>query len=1004
MDKSGTAALLACVLFVPQVFAQSTPAQTAPAAKNETPTIVTNAEEVTLDLTVHNKKNKPVLDLKPGDIAIVDNGSAVKLSDLRLVTGNSGNHSLTLVFDRLAPSAAKNARDIANKILKATPAEGFSFSVMNVGGRLRLFQGFTSDRVALETAITAATEIPGGKKQSAPTEDSSALVEKNLIAAAQTGIDSSGARIHTKDRTLAQITLASLQESQRIVAEQHCPAALAGLLALARTERQLSGRKVVIFFAQGLMGDSNTRDMLRSIIGAANRSGVSIYTVDTNAIDENAGEGLIASAAIAGAAPGIRASASGPASSGSGPGTQSLPQLPAGMQTQIGDTLNQIEFEGLSGYKNPLAELAGSTGGAYIVPTDNLKKPLQQLVEDMTTYYEASYVPPIKEYDGKFRPVAVKPVRSGLRVRSRAGYFAVPPDPGSLTGSSMRPFEAPLMKVLSEPQLPTDVKFHAAVLRLGDLPTGNENVLVIEVPVAELETRDDPNSNLYSLHVSIVAQVKNKAGEVIEHFSEDIPRHASLDSKGNAGSELITMQRHFLADPGEYVVEAVALDRNSEKAGAQRLNFEIPSEPSGPSLSDVTRVERMEPLPAEVDSTEPLRYGTSKVVPTLSGQIAHGTKNISFFFVVHPDPISKEQPRLEMEVLKSNEQIAQLPLQFRKTTGAVSVPYLASIQSASLSSGDYEVIERVEQGGKTAEHALSFRIEGPQLASAAAPGGSNTTRPADDAQVSATSEAPSSGTDGHTTKHLVITALPEGAVSAPSAEQLAAIIAGARKRALDYTSSLPNFICVEITNRSVDQSGNGNWKHRDSLAELLTYHNNQESRSTLEVNGKRSSLKRTDLNSSWPMSVGEFGALLKLVFSPSSKTQFEWKEAATLGDGSGTVQVLSYRVAHENATIDLSSGNDSIGVGFHGLVYIDAATSGIRRVTLEAEGLPRTFAMHSATMTVDYDYVAISARDYLLPVRSTVSLQRGRRQVELNEIAFRSYRRFASRAKIKMIQ
>jgi len=37
-------------------------------------------------------------------------------------------------------------------------------------------------------------------------------------------------------------------------------------------------------------------------------------------------------------------------------------------------------------------------------------------------------------------------------------------------------------------------------------------------------------------------------------------------------------------------------------------------------------------------------------------------------------------------------------------------------------------------------------------------------------------------------------------------------------------------------------------------------------------------------------------------------------------------------------------------------------------------------------------------------VHSTVSLQRHRRQIELNEIAFRNYRRFASRAKIKMIQ
>jgi hypothetical protein len=249
----------------------------------------------------------------------------------------------------------------------------------------------------------------------------------------------------------------------------------------------------------------------------------------------------------------------------------------------------------------------------------------------------------------------------------------------------------------------------------------------------------------------------------------------------------------------------------------------------------------------------------------------------------------------------------------------------------------------------------------------------------------------------------VITSLPAGTVPAPSADELDAIVASARKRALDYTNSLPNFICVEVTNRSVDQSGNGTWKHRDSIAELLTYHDNQESRSTLEVNGKRSSLKRSEINNTWPTSIGEFGSLLNLVFATSSKTQFEWKEAGTLGDGSGTLQVLSYRVARENATLNLSESNNTIGVGFHGLVYIDGATSGIRRVTVEADGLPRNFSMHAAAMTVEYDYVSISARDYLLPVRSTVTLQRHRRQIEMNEIAFRNYRRFASRTKIRMI-
>jgi hypothetical protein len=87
-------------------------------------------------------------------------------------------------------------------------------------------------------------------------------------------------------------------------------------------------------------------------------------------------------------------------------------------------------------------------------------------------------------------------------------------------------------------------------------------------------------------------------------------------------------------------------------------------------------------------------------------------------------------------------------------------------------------------------------------------------------------------------------------------------------------------------------------------------------------------------------------------------------------------------------------------VGFHGLVYIDSATNGVRRITLEADDLPRNFSMHAASMTVDYGFAAIGARDCLLPQRATVSVTRGRNDIELNEIAFRNYRRYAAQTRI----
>jgi VWFA-related protein len=987
MGRERIVALLAFILLLPRGHAQT-------AQKIESPAMVTNADEVTLDLVVRDRKNRPVLDLKPEDITVTDNGAAVKLSDLRLVNAQSAaNHSISLLFDPLEAAAATNAREVARKVLNFIPASGFSFSVLTVHGRLQLLQQFTSDRGAIAKAVGAATAVdkPDNK---APDDKAMDIVlpEKQLIAAAHSGTNLSGTTISADERAIAKVMLASLEESQRLVQEQHTQPSLAGLLALANHQRELPGRKLIIYFTAGLQPNASSPDVVRSIITAANRGGITICVIDSTAIDSKVMQGLMQTTAMGAVA---ASNAQNPPPTG--------PNAPhgaygPGMMTEIGNQIDRMEIGGLSDSKNPLAQLTANTGGAYIFSEDNLKKPFRELVADMTTYYEASYVPPALNYDGQFRPVSVKGVRDGLKIQSRPGYFAVPPAEG------MRPFEIPLMKLLTASPLPADIKFRAAVLRLGDLPEGNENALLLEIPASELETQDDPNSNFYSLHVSVVALVKNKAGDIIEHFSEDVPRRGSLDSKESAQSEPVTMQRNFVAGPGEYVVEAAILDRNSGKASVERTEFSIPSESNGPSLSDLTMVRRVDQIPAvQMDSAGPFRYGNGKVVPSLSTHVPHGVKQISFFFEVHPDPDSADLPRLEMEVLKDKESLTQVPLQLRKTSGAVVVPYVASIQSTALGAGEYEVIERLTQGGKTSERSLSFTIEAPEVASATAPenAGSASAASDDDAATMPASEL-RSGSDAVNAHHIVI--LPAGSVPPPSPDQLQSVIDGARKRALEYGKSLPNFICIESTQRSLDASGNGNWKRRDSFSEMLSYRAGQESRSMLEFNGKRSSLERTDLNSSWPLSVGEFGAMLALVFDPVSKAQFEWKEAGTLDNGGGTLQVLSYRVSHENATITLSQGNDSFGAGFHGLVYIDPATSGIRRITLEADDLPRNFSMRAAAMTVDYDYVAIAGRDYLLPVRSAMSVQRGRKKIELNEMAFHGYRRFASRTKIKAIQ
>jgi hypothetical protein len=148
----------------------------------------------------------------------------------------------------------------------------------------------------------------------------------------------------------------------------------------------------------------------------------------------------------------------------------------------------------------------------------------------------------------------------------------------------------------------------------------------------------------------------------------------------------------------------------------------------------------------------------------------------------------------------------------------------------------------------------------------------------------------------------------------------------------------------------------------------------------------------------WPISVGEFGDLLNLVFQPSSKAEFHWKETDALAHG--TVQVFEYRVASKNNSMRLTDDRKQVNAGFHGLAYIDSATMGIRRITMEADDLPPDFSIHSASIAIDYDYVTVGAHDYLMPMSGSIRLKRGRHEVDLNQVVFQDYRRYASKTKI----
>ena len=1018
-------ALLLLVLFASVAYGQTAPApqapapQTKPAPATDAPTASTNVDEVSLDLVVHDKKHKLILDLKPEDVAVTDNDAPVKLNSFRLVKGDTTRgHMITLVFDPFKGASAVDARNAANKILKIFPSNGYSFAVLDIAGRLRLIQGFTQDRKAVEQAIGTVTESGAIAMESSYTLSVSIVndkaddgrtkaasqAEKNLIAVARTGADLSGRRVELAERARAQTLLAALEDSQKIVQDQHTRRSLAGLLALVKSQQRIGERKALIYFTFNRQMDSAAKEMLTTIAGAASRAGVSIYIVDMDALNNN-GQYQADNAMLNGKAPynptPVVVNAHGDTAiplqqQGGGPivGAPSAFGPQWGQQQDIAVMTDfmraKTDPNPFGDTTSPMAGLAKDTGGSYIDAQNSIKKSLQEMLADLTTYYEATYVPTIKEYDGKFRTIGVKPLRTGLNIQTKSGYFALPP--GGTGG--IRSFEVPLLKLLKEPRLPTDIKFHAAVLQFGELPDGNTSTMAVEVPISGLETKTDTHTNLFSAHISIVAQIKDKNGTVVEHFGEDIARRDALETIEKDKSATITLQRHFMTIPGQYTLEVAVVDRANDKVGAQRIEFEVPPVVTGPSLSDLVLVRKMDAFQEDDDPQEPMRYEKGKITPNLSGDVPQNAKSVSLFFILHPDPKSKEPATLEMVASRNGRPGKRLPLPLRLDSADATAPYLASFKSG-LAPGDYEVKAMMTQGGKTTIQSLSFTVEGEQVASTsgatanANPQGHGDATAADGMTAGEGNDAPASGL-------LAITAITDP-VPPPSREEIQQLIADTRDRALHYIDSLPNFMCVEVTNRSVDSAGSGRWKLRDSVSELLRYHEKSETRTMLEVNGKANTTDREAMKGTF--SSGELGGVLKAVFLDSAKADFTWKETDALG--SGTVQVFSYRVAQANSVFSVVGMNDKqVMVAFHGLVFIDTATRNVRRISLEADNLPRDFPTHSTSIGVDYDYVAINGHDYLMPISAEMRLRQGRHEAVMNTIEFRNYRRFGSNMRI----
>lgn len=915
------------------------------------PVITSNVDEVSIDVVAHDKHGRPIQDLQPDDLQITDDGQAAKITGLRLVTV-PGIRPVSLVFDSLHGDANSVALRAAEFLTKQ-PEEGkFCFSIWRLANHLELRQTLTNDQSILKRALEST--LKPGSKQQGPIDSSSSSVPD------------------TAKRYAADMQNAPAL-ANRIARDENLSPFVAGLLALVRQQATIPGRKTIVYFSEGQTLASVPEAQLQSVIGAANRARVSIYSVDASGIkpanDYNAGLGTLH---------GNRAPL-GP--NGPPPTVSNLAQplaspsllAPSNVMNTSMSMSAQLRERQTADYTLPMKLIADETGGSYMSETNNVFDGLRRMTQDAGSYYEATYTPGKIDYDGHFRTIQVQAVRPHVVIQARAGYYSFAPN----IATDLRPFELPLLKALTQPATNKLIDFTARVFRFGPEENGSRAELVVELPFSNISYQNDVNRRLFKMHFSILALVKSADGHIVQKLSEDAPLQTASENAERVRQTSHLFDRTFTAQPGKYTLDVAVCDELDHRLGTTTVPFDLAAQPKGFTLSDLMLVDRLESAPNDLDPEDQLRYRGYRVVPELQPENASRTNQL--FFTIYPDPHLTSEPQIEIQLRQHHSVLASSILQLSDSHTGRAIPVLASLSKFSIPPGTFELWAKVSEGDVTREQKLDVAIVG---------GNSYPTRSNQGSQVDADGPAQLSS--------LVEPKLLSGRQT-PSEADIHRMLDAAKQRANDYKNTLPNFSCILLTRRSMDNSGNSSWKQYDTMTQSLRYIEGHEDYQILEVNGARPPTQSNVVEGVW--SSGEFGEFLDTVFSPKAQAQFQW-QGFTEVKGVQTA-AFKYHITRQHSLYSLHGKNWTTAVAYHGFVYIDPETLTVRRVSIEAEDIPRNFPIRESALSVDYSYFSVGGEQYLLPGSATLYVREGKHHLAKNEKQFRDYRRFTGESSIK---
>jgi hypothetical protein len=248
------------------------------------------------------------------------------------------------------------------------------------------------------------------------------------------------------------------------------------------------------------------------------------------------------------------------------------------------------------------------------------------------------------------------------------------------------------------------------------------------------------------------------------------------------------------------------------------------------------------------------------------------------------------------------------------------------------------------------------------------------------------------------------------ASSLPAEAETNALLERTRTATLAAAAAMPDFIVKQLIRRSHAFGTTNNWIQQDNLTIAVGYRANAgEEYKVLAVNGipasqetRRSRDYSKDVDPGTTSSGVEYISAVADVFKATTQTTFKPVDTDMIRDR--RTLVYEYEVKKPFSQLTLRAGDTAPAiVGSRGRIWIDRETNRVLRFEQIATEIPPDFPITAASSLIDYDWVMIGERNYLLPTHSQILLTSVNRKMTVqsrNEIRFRGYQKFGAELKV----